>query len=325
MGLKGKELSKEVASVENFCVDMGTAKCPCILMESGQCYACDMVRSGRCNCGINWKGVCPYTEYVLNNKVATREAEIRNFVIAEVDCYSPTLTVITIRTPMAFGEKCKRIGSFLMIKWKNWYMPISVLQVEEDYDAQEAHIMLGINATGPKTIGLLKDALVGGTIAVKGPFFSGLINSHKYNKDALNIVVAKGVALMPLINIKERIGNGLVNFYIDESKLPKAFREKYLKDIQYESICLDSEMEDVVRKVAEGYSFAVNHTKIKPNIFLMVSPYYKEKICKEIMDFVDEIIFPNHSNMCCGEGYCGSCSYTDEKGNTVRRCKCIDK
>jgi len=311
--------------VEYLCVDMGTSKCPCILMESGQCYTCDMIRSGKCDCGIHWQGVCPYTEYVLNNKEGARTTEERTLIIKEVECCSPTLTVITIGTSIAFGMKCSEMGAFLMLKWKNWYVPISVLKVDVDFSMGEAYVMLGINASGPKTIGLLKEALVGETITVKGPFFSGLVNSQKYNKDSLNIVIAKGIALFPLINIKEKVGNGLVSFYIDESKLPKVFTEKFLKDIQYETVCLENELEDVTRRIIEDYSFVLNHTKMKPNLFLMVSPYYKDELCGRIGKLEDDVIFPNHSNMCCGEGYCGSCSYTDAEGITVRRCKCVDK
>lgn len=268
--------------MEYLCVDMGTSKCPCILMESGQCYTCDMIRSGKCDCGIHWQGVCPYTEYVSNNKEGARTTEERALIIKEVECCSPTLTVITIGTSIAFGMKCSEMGAFLMLKWKNWYVPISVLKVDVDFSMGEAYVMLGINASGPKTIGLLKEALVGETITVKGPFFSGLVNSQKYNKDSLNIVIAKGIALFPLINIKEKVGNGLVNFYIDESKLPKVFTEKFLKDIQYETVCLENELEDVARRIIEDYSFVLNHTKMKPNLFLMVSPYYKDELCGRI-------------------------------------------
>lgn len=65
-------------------------------------------------------------------------------------------------------------------------------------------------------------------------------------------------------------------------------------------------------------------TDRKPNVFLMVSPYFLGRLT-ELLDIDKrEIIAPNHVNMCCGEGICGACSHTDAQGVTVRGCKCFD-
>ena len=55
-------------------------------------------------------------------------------------------------------------------------------------------------------------------------------------------------------------------------------------------------------------------------ILLLVSPFYYKLLEGDRY----EAAHPNHANMCCGEGICGACSYTDEKGETVRMCKCGD-
>ena len=46
--------------MEYKCVDRGSARCPCALMEAGQCYTCTMSRKGKCDCSVDWQGVCPY-------------------------------------------------------------------------------------------------------------------------------------------------------------------------------------------------------------------------------------------------------------------------
>ena len=52
------------------CADRGSLRCPCVLMEAGQCYACAMAREGKCDCSEDWQGVCPYNEYLQNGKRA---------------------------------------------------------------------------------------------------------------------------------------------------------------------------------------------------------------------------------------------------------------
>ena len=50
--------------MEYRCVDRGSLRCPCTLMEAGQCYTCTMSREGKCDCSESWQGVCPYNEFL---------------------------------------------------------------------------------------------------------------------------------------------------------------------------------------------------------------------------------------------------------------------
>ena len=305
------------------CVDRGSEKCPCILMETGQCYSCTMIQKGKCDCSSLWQGVCPYTEYLQGNKRPVNNININRYMVSGIKSYSPTLSVLKLETPIAFGLKCKELGAFLMLKWEKWFMPISVLQVDEDISRQRAYINLAVNATVPKTIGLLKSAMPGSMLEVKGPFYSGLSNGNIYNKNTLSIVLAKGIAIMPLVNIKQMLGNNLLCFKLDDNKLPEEFIEDYLYDIECESVDFERDVVKIAEDLKEDCGYCYNGGS-KPNIFLMVSPYYAQRIIKLTGFNKNRMIMPNHSNMCCGEGYCGSCSYVDEDGITVRKCKCID-
>ena len=85
---------------------------------------------------------------------------------------------------------------------------------------------------------------------------------------------------------------------------------------------LETESFEVAESIKEAYGYGFVDEK-RPNLLLMVSPYYVERILKLTGLSKNRMITPNHSNMCCGEGCCGSCSYTDKDGITVRMCKCI--
>lgn len=309
--------------MEYSCVDRGSDRCPCILMEAGKCYACSMIQKGKCDCSGFWQGVCPYTEYMLKSKKVSRPVDERKYVISAIKSFSPSLSVLTLETPLGFGLKCKEMGAFLMLKWQNWFVPISIIRVLEDFNNQNSYVDVAINVEGPKTIGLLKTAMVGHELVIKGPFFSGLVNKDSYGKNANNIIIAKGIAVMPLINIKNNLKGKIKGFKLDRSKLPTEFVNEYLNDLEYSAVDLEKESFEVAEELKELYGYAYKDNN-KPNLFMMVSPYYQEKLLKLTGFSKGMVIAPNHSNMCCGEGYCGSCSYLDKDGVTVRRCKCID-
>lgn len=310
--------------MEHICVDKGSDNCPCILMESGQCYTCSMIRRGKCDCGSLWQGVCPYTEYLQGNKRIKKPVVAREYTLCCIKSYSPTLSVLTIETPIAFGLKCEGMGSFLMLKWKEWFVPISVLRVRLDYETQLSYIELAVNATGPKTIGILKSAMVGKKVCVKGPFYSGLCNVDSFRKEAPSLVIAKGIAVMPLINSKDLYRRRLKMFILDNSKLTDGFLTEYFNGIDFESVNLEEEAFEIAERLKEEYGYCFGENQ-RPNLFLMTSPYYVEKFLNLTGFSRKNVITPNHSNMCCGEGYCGSCSFSDKDGVTVKRCKCIDE
>ncbi len=303
------------------CGDRGTDKCPCILMETGQCYTCGMLSRGKCDCPSSWQGVCPYNEYMQNGcrimgGVTSRELEIR-----AVEDFSEKLKVITLDVTMGFALECKKMGSFLMVEAGGYKTPVSVM---EAVTTSPSLVKLAIYLTGPKTMAIDKLAEAGGKLKVTGPFSNGLINSEKFDKNRLSLVIGKGMAIMPVLNCKEIIGSGLVGMYLDESKLTFEFLKKYVSQLEYERMNMEKCLGDLKQALKNDCSYCMKHTGKFPNIFLMTSPYYKERITETCGLDEIEVIFPNHANMCCGEGACGACSYTDEEGTTVRMCKCID-
>lgn len=313
------------------CADKGSEKCPCILMEAGQCYTCGMIRTGKCSC--IWQGVCPYTEYKQAGEITKPAYRERNFIVTERMDLSPVLTVVTLKVPLAYAAKCREPGSFIIVKANGWQVPVSVMKSytaneDEAFGTAEfwesGRIVVAVNAAGPKTIDLLKRCSVGSIWSLRGPYFSGLVRKELFNPKALSIVAAKGMAIMPLINMKQLIGGNLASFYLDSTKLPQSFKEKYLVDFEYETIDLENDIEKMACELMEVRKFCIDSTGIKPNLLLMVSPYYVEALINEMGIDSKEVIIPNHANMCCGEGICGACSHTSKDGITVRSCKCFE-
>jgi hypothetical protein len=102
--------------------------------------------------------------------------------------------------------------------------------------------------------------------------------------------------------------------YVDGDKLTDNFLERYLKGTDWRKISLQKDLEKVLAEV-DGAK----------QVMFLASPYYAEKILKMRPERKSDIIIPNHANICCGVGICGACSYTDEDGVTVRRCKITER
>ncbi len=304
------------------CVDRGSTACPCILMESGQCYTCTMIQYGRCDCSENWQGVCPYTEYVQNGRKSKPFAPVRQHRILEIKRYPPSLSVITLECDANTWPIYRREGAYCMIMWKDWFVPVSVLSCG-NYRRGKGFVDFAINESGPKTKGILEESVEGGHLRIKGPFYGGLKMKAGGENKPLAIVAGKGLAIMPVINNIADLGGRMFSCYLDCAKLSEDFVEEYISDIEYNPVDFATDLEIVATKIKKDYELCREITGASPQVWLMVSPYYCEKLLELINIDYDNLVLANHSNLCCGEGVCGSCSYTDKNGITVKNCKCL--
>jgi hypothetical protein len=90
----------------------------------------------------------------------------------------------------------------------------------------------------------------------------------------------------------------------------------------YDEVNLQTELDFLCQRLTDDFEYCLKNTGRTPNVFLMVSPYFAEYIMENSKIDKNKVMLANHSNMCCGMGICGSCSYVDEAGKTVRKCKC---
>ena len=238
--------------MEYRCVDVGTEKCPCILMEAGQCYTCRMCRDGVCACGESWRGSCPYTTWLQQGGCAQEAPRVYEASILAVREYAPHLSVVTLSVPRGLAQRCRTLGTYIIVESLGWQIPLSVLRstyaagtashttpaaastagtapagsastdiqsasIKTDTDlipasafpsaidaAGGGQIEIAIQPIGPKSRALLQDLTA--PWRIRGPFYGGLTALGRgalHPADPL-LVIAKGTAIAPLINILER-------------------------------------------------------------------------------------------------------------------------
>ena len=226
--------------------------------------------------------------------------------------------------------------------------------------ADGGQIEIAIQPIGPKSRALLQDLTA--PWRIRGPFYGGLtaLGSGVLHPADPLLVIAKGTAIAPFINMLERfcqagtqdistagqaqsLTPGL-RLLIDADKLTADFLTDYLKtqegqSILWQPIRLASEMERAAALIAES----------RQTLFL-ASPYYAAQAKKAFLksaafdgaahvqdsscglkareDAISQarnrcLLLPNHANICCGIGICGACSETDGDGVTMRKCKCV--
>lgn len=400
--------------MEYRCVDVGSEKCPCILMEAGQCYTCRMCRDGVCACGESWRGSCPYTTWLQQGGCAQEAPRVSEASILAVREYAPHLSVVTLSVPRGLAQHCRTLGAYIIVESLGWQIPLSVLRstyaagtashttpaaastagaapagsastsgsastdiqsasIKTDIDpipasafpsaidaADGGQIEIAIQPIGPKSRALLQDLTA--PWRIRGPFYGGLtaLGSGVLHPADPLLVIAKGTAIAPFINMLERfcqagtqdistagqaqsLTSGL-RLLIDTDKLTADFLTDYLKTqdgktIPWQPIRLASEMERAAALIAES----------KQTLFL-ASPYYAAQAKKAFLksaafdgaarvqhstcglkdreDAISQarnrcLLLPNHANICCGIGICGACSETDGDGVTMRKCKCV--
>ena len=309
--------------MEYKCVDRGSARCPCALMEAGQCYTCTMSREGICDCSTDWQGVCPYNEFLQEGSVPAIKGGLPEEFAAEVleiRKYSEQLAVVRLGVDRGFAHRCRRPGSFVMASVLGCRVPLSVLRTGW---APGGWIETAVQPAGPKTKELLKSCLDRGEQnpgklsclwKISGPFEAGLLNRERLREGEPLTVITKGTAIAPFINIKEGFLKGMkVKLLVDDDKLTEDFLADYLADCSWEKVSLTEDEEKILAAI-DGAD----------QVMLLASPYYTERFLGMRPERKGDIITANHANMCCGAGICGACSYTDKDGVTVRRCKCID-
>lgn len=337
--------------MEYNCVDRGSGKCPCHLTEAGQCYACGMLRTGECGCSTQWNGSCPYSEFTMNGN---RPQPLPRLTPAEVvyhKKYSSNLTVVRLEVSAGFAQQCHRLGTYIMAQIMGYMVPLSVLS--SSYAVEKRRFVIGprpyievaVQPIGVKTIQMMNP--LNKFWSIQGPFYGGLQSIGKLDSSKPLLVIAKGTAVAPFLNIATYLTGDnptKINLFIDDDKLTAEFIDDYIRNagkakgkpqntatgkIRFNYIDLAEDMETVL-SMANMYD----------QLMFLASPYYTNLLIRRMREngriSLSEmqngaaaakgrcLVVANHANICCGLGICGSCSHTDKDGQTVKRCKCIE-
>lgn len=305
------------------CIDAGSEYCPCHLSETGDCILCSQL-SGKtfCDC-INWKGVCIYQEYILNENKAKEGREECLCKIMKKEMPEDNLYIFTLHATRKLVHDLSYPGSFIFIRnpdTTSYYdTPISIMEA----DTEENTIKMAIEMKGIKTkkICELKED---NKILVRGPFWNGVLglkNVYKA-KEGVSILVARGIGIAPAIPVLKKLysnGNKVISI-IDKTPFKDNFAKEYFKMCNSE--ILECKMFEAGELTDEFKAILNQIVKVENvNLIHCAGP---DILIYKMLDVVDDKInfsSCNNSKMCCGEGVCGTCS-TRYKNRVVKRlCK----
>ncbi|MBS4536239.1 sulfide/dihydroorotate dehydrogenase-like FAD/NAD-binding protein [Clostridium sp. D2Q-14] len=298
------------------CIDAGSEYCPCYLAETGDCITCSILR-GKDFCDCNWRGSCIYSEFVWNNHTKKDGRKIYSSKIVEKKLLSNEVYLLKIETTKTLARQLKQIGSYIFIRGKDmphfFDVPMSVMESNE----KEGYIYILYKTLGSKT----KNLNLSDKILIRGPYWNGIYGLKNIKKLQNNncLLIARGVAQSPtLLLINKIIKNNSVTLILDKGKLEDNLILEYLKEKDIEIFFLDTMKYEGKEKIKE--------ILINKNIDFVFSAG-SDVLHKNIIEIIDKInsnikiAATNNSEMCCGEGVCGSCStHLDEYGS-VKGCK----
>lgn len=296
---------------QNKCIDAGREGCPCSLAEYGRCLICGRLSGGTCE-DCSWQGTCIYSLYQQNGRRIIPGRRERLLSVRETREYSQDFKVFVLEADRGFCQKAQTAGAYVFVRREEengWYdAPISVLKSEP-----EAGLLhLGICRCGVKSSSLFRETE---KLWVRGVYYNGLSGLGHLKESAKEaLIYAKGIAVAPLRNFldgRSRYNKWLrdMRIFVDLDKVGFDFFMDYFGDLPADAV--------EVKNFAEEGLGSLEFSE-ESNVFGLASPYYAAQIEQASGGAA---VHPTEGNMCCGEGVCGACTYVDELGHTVRRCK----
>ncbi|MBQ9971954.1 MAG: hypothetical protein IJP24_00385 [Firmicutes bacterium] len=305
------------------CIDCGSEFCPCELAESGECLVCSRLSgSGSCNC--DWKGICVYNEFVNAGFRAKKRRPEFEAEIVKHDEYESDIFVLVINVGRTLAQKAGLPGSYVFLKHPDddsfYNIPISVMKA----DTEEGLIYLAIKVSGVKSRRISE---CDKKVVVRGIYRNGIIGVSKLfgirgrvEPGRRIMIVTKGIGIAPAILIKEWAQErSTVDIYADCDKLDRRIISDYLPagDIRYIDLARDfSHRDGKPGEKISGYYSKGNYDIV----VVLTSDYYIEEIKK----IIDISACANNFHLCCGEGICGACGFTDAKGRCYKMCRCSE-
>ncbi len=302
----------------NQCIDAGRPGCcPCELAEHGACLVCGKLRGETCQ-ECSWQGVCIASLYEQNGRKLVKGRSEKLLPVREIRNYSDDFKVFILEADKGFCQKAQTAGAYVFVRRdgeKTWYdAPVSVLKAEPD----TGMLHLGVYRCGAKTDSLFQAQ---DFLWIRGIYYNALAGMGTLSENSEEtFVYAKGIAIAPLRNFLDggsRYTRWMKNLhlYIDLEKIGFDFFREYFGDLPAEAI-------EVRSFAREGLCSLDDLDRLEEsrqaNVLALTSPFYAGQVERAAGR---PVVRPIEGNLCCGEGVCGACTFTDSLGQTVRRCK----
>lgn len=299
------------------CIDVGTEYCPCYLAETNECLTCSMLQGDKfCNC--NWRGICVYSEYVMNGKQRKEERQSERVEFVDIKYISSDVLVLKIKTSKTLSRQLKEPGAYVFLRGENlpsyFDAPMSIMDIDN-----EGYVYIAYQVIGPKTK-KLENSLKG--LILRGPYWNGLYGMRNLKQTSKKncLVIARGIAQAPAVLVLKKLvkNDNNVTFIADKGTLESVFIKDCINNLNIKII------EEDVR--SEGGEKLIKEILKNDDISLVYSGG-SELLHKSIINMINEIdidphiIVTNNNELCCGEGVCGGCTIRLADGSRVKTCK----
>ena len=305
------------------CTDAGTANCPCVLAETGDCLVCSRL-AGKNECDCSWAGVCVFNEYIQNDKVVRSKRENCIVPILKKIKYGSDLMVMVLKVSKGFALHAMEPGTFVFINsiGENDFfnMPVSVMRA--DVEKERLYIALKVISGKTKKAAEATEALL-----VRGVYRNGLLGrgTAGLSDDRKNggswLLITKGIGFAPAVNLLNWAGGRVkVDMIADLDKV----NEEMFEDNMRECMEKSGDMLNIRQGALQQMAKSLNEDKAAQydRVILLASDYYIRTVSQNMAVPAQKLVFCNNFRMCCGEGICGACSHVDNNGCVSKMCKC---
>ncbi len=300
------------------CVDAGSEYCPCFLAETGECITCSHLQ-GKQFCDCNWRGVCIFQEYAWAGYRSRGTRGSYEAELVDKKEISPDTFVIKLKVTRTMSRELDNPGAYVFLRGKErpgfFDVPMSVMTV----NTVKNEIDVAMQVAGAKTKALQD---INDRIIVRGPYWNGILGQRylKCIKGGNCLVIARGIGQAPAAQVVRTLHkhNNRVKILADPGKVGAVFIKDYIGET-----CCEIEELDIISK--QGLTVINKYLKYEDYDLIFSGGSDKQHlyILREIDNSRGNpfLVVTNNSQICCGEGICGSCSTRIESGVKVKACK----
>ena len=300
------------------CVDVGSEYCPCYLAEANNCIICSQLHKNEfCDC--NWKGVCVYQEFLMNGSKIKPQRDYYKSTIKDIREIGNDSYMLKLKVTKTLARQLREPGSYVFLRDERlphyFDVPMSVMQS----DVINGEITIAFKVVGAKTSSLIK---CDESILVKGPYWNGVygLSNLKSVKEKTCLVVARGISQAPaLLAIEKLLKNkNKVILILDKGSIGQIFIYDHIKDMD-----IDTYEEDLM---SDNGKTLIKQLLLNETVALVYSAG-SDLLHMNVINILDELgldiylAVTNNSEICCGEGICGSCTIRLKDGTRSKACK----
>lgn len=300
------------------CIDAGSEYCPCFLAETNECITCSQLQ-GKQFCDCNWRGVCIYQEYVWTGYKSKGIRDSYKCKILGKKQVSDNTIIFDLKVTRTLARELDNPGAYIFMRGEDkpsyFDAPMSVMKV----DGEDHQISVACFVVGAKTKALL---MLDDEVIIRGPYWNGILGQRylKGTTDGNCLVIARGIGQAPAAKVIGHLcrNGNRVKVIVDPGKVKAVFIEDYI-----DSTCCEIEEVDLNSK--QGLTIINRYLRNEKYHLVFSGGSDKQHlyIIQEIDKVADKpyLVVTNNSEICCGEGICGSCSTRIESGVRVKACK----